>query len=302
MDLDRDGKTDLLSGSFAPGELFFFPGTADGGFAAAQTLRGPDGKPLRPGRASFPFACDWDGDGDLDLVVGNMQGYVFVVRNGGQGRALSFAAPAPLVVQGLEVHIGSTNAAPFVADWDRDGRADLLMGSGDGRVLFYRNEASQGEPVLAAPVELVGKSQDEPDPARRSLPRPGQYSKVVVWDWNDDGLTDLVVGDHLTEMGEAPVLSKEDERELADTLRESAEVTSRLGELERKAFHDWLVAKKIPMSESAAHAEDFQLEWAPSAQVRELTARKEALTLALKRYNAPTFEHGRIWVYLRQRG
>ena len=68
VDLDRDGKTDLLSGSYAPGELFFFARTAQGDFAAAKTLQGPDGKALRMGRASVPFACDWEGDGEVDDV------------------------------------------------------------------------------------------------------------------------------------------------------------------------------------------------------------------------------------------
>ena len=38
MDLDGDGRTDILSGSW-PGEIYFFRRKADGTFAVAEKLK-----------------------------------------------------------------------------------------------------------------------------------------------------------------------------------------------------------------------------------------------------------------------
>ena len=72
MDLNSDGRPDIISGSW-PGELYFFAGK-EKGFAKGEQLKGKDGKPLKPGSASTAFATDWDGDGDLDLLCGTIFG------------------------------------------------------------------------------------------------------------------------------------------------------------------------------------------------------------------------------------
>ena len=48
MDLDGDGRTDIISGSW-PGEIYFFRRQSDGKFAAGVTLKGLDGKPINVG-------------------------------------------------------------------------------------------------------------------------------------------------------------------------------------------------------------------------------------------------------------
>jgi hypothetical protein len=131
VDLDGDGKTDVLSGSW-PGELYLFRRQADGAFAAGETLKGKDGKPVVPGSASAPFAFDWDGDGKLDLIVGTVDGSVYLLRN--LGKDLTFGEPEPLSADGQPVKVVG-DAAPAVADWDADGLPDLLVGADDGDVI-----------------------------------------------------------------------------------------------------------------------------------------------------------------------
>src|SRR5262249_6300895 len=154
------------------------------------------------------------------LVVGNMFGKVFLVRNTGSG-ALAFAEPVPLVAAGAPLEIEETNAAPCVADWDQDGACDLLLGTGDGAVLFYRNTRASrapGEPELAPPVEPRRKAPAG-DAALR-LARPGPRARVAVCDWNDDGRVDLLVGEHAGEDGPPVQRTSAQQRELDAAIHE----------------------------------------------------------------------------------
>jgi hypothetical protein len=70
---------------------------------------------------------DWDGDGNLDLVVGNFAGSFYVFSGEGKGKfqpkpKMIMTGESPLKVPGV-------HSDPFVIDWDNDGDLDLLSGS-----------------------------------------------------------------------------------------------------------------------------------------------------------------------------
>ncbi len=299
MDLDRDGHADVLSGSYLPGELYLFAGRASGGFAAPRVLAGAGGTPLCVGRASWPYACDWERDGDLDLVVGNMYGKVFLVRNASGGAGLAFGEPVPLEAAGAPLVIEETNAAPCAADWDGDGDLDLVLGTGDGAVLLYRNtRQGPGEPILAAPIELLPRAPD--GEAAQRLAHPGQRARVAVCDWNEDGRLDLLLGEHALEDGAERVLDAAERRELDEAIRESSALGARRGQLEGAAFERWLAAKSIPPGEGHAHYDAFLLEWLATPEARALAARQEELAAVQRRLSPELIEHGRVWICLRR--
>jgi hypothetical protein len=62
VDFDGDGNPDLLSGSYAPGDLYLFRGEGKGRFKASEIIKDKDGKPVRVGYASTVFAYDWRGN------------------------------------------------------------------------------------------------------------------------------------------------------------------------------------------------------------------------------------------------
>jgi hypothetical protein len=191
VDLDGDGRQDLISGSY-PGELYFFKRKPNGAFAAATTLKFDTGRPVHVGRASSVSVADWNGDGTLDLIIGNIEGAVFFVPNTGTATKPSFGKPQAMTANKSEIKAVDGDAGPCVADWDGDGKLDLILGSGNGEVIWYRNVGTRTEPRLGSPVILINERRSSGSGAPKS---PGMRTKVHVADWNGDKRPDLIVGD-----------------------------------------------------------------------------------------------------------
>ena len=211
MDFDADGIDDLISGSYDPGEIYLFRGEGRGKFKARETVTDRSGKPVlrKPDQeiavesfGSWPAMVDWDGDGDLDLLFGGFDGTLNLRVNEGTRRAPAFATSNTVVEAGGEpVQIPEGHCTPVVADWDGDGRWDILSGAATGAVYWFRNVGKPGHPAFAAAVELLPRHQgigysefldtDEE-------PRPGIRSQIDVVDYNGDGKLDLLVGDFCT--------------------------------------------------------------------------------------------------------
>jgi hypothetical protein len=150
---------------------------------------------------------DWEQDGDQDLLVGDIEGKIQVIRNASGDRTFKVGQVDRLSAGGTPISTPGRNSGPVVADWDGDGKTDLLVGCGDGSVQFFRNSAEGGEPVLAAPVTLI------PKPTGTAL---GYRAKLAVIDWNGDGKQDLLVGDFSSVAGKAPELTTEQFKKKAD--------------------------------------------------------------------------------------
>lgn len=142
------------------------------------------------GDYAIPCATDWNGDGRKDLIVGyRYADKLALFLNSGTDAQPVFTSWSNLQVAGADIYVAGSGCgapAPWVCDYDADGKRDLLVGSGaDGRVHFFRNTNSDAQPVLAAGVPLKVGAADL-SVSSRATPH--------VHDWDEDGRNDLLCG------------------------------------------------------------------------------------------------------------
>jgi FG-GAP-like repeat len=296
VDLDGDGRKDIISGSW-PGEIYFFRRRADGTFAAGKILKDRRGKAINVGHASSPFAVDWNGDGTLDLLVGTVAGEVYFIPNEGRGNQLAFGEPRRLGVNGKPIKVAG-DAAPVAADWDGDGKLDLLVGAEDGSVIWFRNVGSRRWPRLAPARTLIGKSALGwgNDDSRREKDW-GLRVKLCVVDWNGDGRLDIVMGDRCGGFKGKPA------RTAADKAEEKA-AADKLPELR----HQWSTAYRE--YRKGLDAPDGKTPKAKEARARQLDSLREQLRRLKEEivvvqeiqshYQPQNQAHGFVWLFLRK--
>jgi hypothetical protein len=307
VDFSGDGLADVISGSYSPGYLYLFAKQDDGTFAAGETIKDKDGKSIKVGYASHVYAADWDSDGDLDLVVGNISGEVYYVVNQGSRKENAFGKPEKLTAGDAEIRVGHGDAGPILADWDSDGVLDLLVGGGDGGVSFYRNIGTKTEPRLAQPQVLISPGSWDGDGSRS-----GVRTKVCVADWNDDGKLDLLVGDFNMVREPEPDLTEQQKAEREQAQKEYDAVLKEYQEAVQKTdltklYEELNKLQEGPEDEPAEAAKEREekvqdlLKRIEEVQEKELKQYIDKLrSLAAKLPRRGGSPHGFVWVFLRE--
>lgn len=299
----------MISGSYTGG-VSLFNGLGHGKYGNAVPVLLSNGKPLDGNSAQAPCLGDWDGDGDLDLILGFIDGPVKYFENVG---GFKFAAGREIKSGGKPIVAG--DGGPCIVDWDGDGKPDLLLGDGSGSVVFYRG-SGHGSLDLSEPVYLLHQSEEEawkPRKFETSAPggisplRPGARSKPFAADWNGDGKLDLIVGDYLSIESSRKTLTAKEKQELARLQKQQGPASIRYSKalqslydraLKQSGFKSWQDVKTPEQNRKV------------TAVVDKLTKQDKVLQAALKEFQSinarinklqPQVEGtGLVWVYLRK--
>ena len=186
-DLDNDGDLDLVVGNNT-GLLYYFENTgtpANPGFTERAGTDNPlDG--VSVWSYSAPTFVDLDGDGDIDLIVGNGDGNIAYFENAGTASVPDFTqhSGAANPFDGIVMGIRSTLT---LADLDGDSDLDLAVGVDEGDISYYENIGTSTRPDFVsrtgAANPLNGVKADA-------------YNSPAFIDADNDNDFDLVVGNN----------------------------------------------------------------------------------------------------------
>ena len=130
-DIDNDGNIDMLVGAEDAAKLTFYINTGNNVFVAENGFI--DG--ITASRDAHPAFVDLDKDGDFDLAIGISGGMIYYYENTG-----STSSPVwkrnDLLFEKISV---PQDATPAFADFDGDGKYDLIVGEYSGNFSFYKN-------------------------------------------------------------------------------------------------------------------------------------------------------------------
>lgn len=177
VDWNRDGAVDWFIGTH-DGRVFYVENAGEADnlvFKKPAVLRN-----VRTDSHAAPFAVDWDGDGHIDLLLGNGKGETALYRNNGRQK---FEYAGLFTAGGETLAVGGSSA-PFVCDWDGDGIPDLIVGDAEGYLHLFRGTESGS--LALHPAEPI-MADGEPVQVER-------YAAPFVTDWNGDGIPDLLAG------------------------------------------------------------------------------------------------------------
>jgi hypothetical protein len=198
IDVDNDGKKDLIASPNA--DDISVNDRVAWRYHNSQTTTQPlfnfeqqdflVNEMLDVGSTAAPAFTDFNGDGLLDLIVGNYG--IFINASTYRTRLLAFenigTASAPIFRLAFPdfANLQQYNLrriVPTFGDMDNDGDQDMILGQEDGTLVYLTNNGNASSPSYTTPV------------ANYSGIDVGQHAVPQLIDIDRDGDLDLVIGE-----------------------------------------------------------------------------------------------------------
>ena len=185
---------------------------------------GPNGSIQGPCEAIWGYTClsaaDWDGDGDIDIMLNNIWGKIILLRNIGTRTKPELDAPEGVEVEwdGAQPELKwgwfqankTPNAREIVTQWrttpvmhdvNGDGLMDLVLVDTEGYLAFFeRFRQPNGTLALKSPRRAfldvaTGRPMAVSGWSGNGRDRGGSAGrrKICLVDWNGDGMLDIVM-------------------------------------------------------------------------------------------------------------
>ncbi|MCK5104140.1 MAG: VCBS repeat-containing protein, partial [Cyclobacteriaceae bacterium] len=166
-----------------------------------------DGTPLAEGIAIKPMFADFDNDGDFDFIgigkpenaddydVAWKNNFILYFENTGTKSNYEFSGSKVLTHNGIPVRMESRSTIHTTAiDWNKDEHVDIIAGEESGRISFLKNTGQlvNGVPQFLPP-RFFQQEAKYVDFGALVAPR--------VFDWDGDGLDDIISGNEMGHIG-----------------------------------------------------------------------------------------------------
>jgi hypothetical protein len=102
----------------------------------------------------MPTVGDIDNDGDVDICIGTSSGQIhWLVNTAGSGNVCNFSL---FQANSFSFTTLSAAAAPQLFDIDKDGKLDLMIGTKNGRIAYYKNIGTLSAPAYSLITNFFG--------------------------------------------------------------------------------------------------------------------------------------------------
>ena len=173
-DLDGDGLLDMIVGVNL-GHLHHYEQVSQGNTEFGLVSDSFNG--IDEGAQACPTFADLDNDGLLDLMIGDMDGYLSCWEQEAEG-SVNFRMISYNILPGIDI---GQHAAPSFTDLDHDGLLDLVIGDSEGTLDHFEQEA-----VGSTLFNLLTDSLWGID--------VGAYAMPIFTDLDGNDLLDMLVG------------------------------------------------------------------------------------------------------------
>jgi len=185
VDWNDDGRKDLITGGYdGKVRIYLNTGTDSDPVFSGYTHLQLAGADFDCVDVSFPGVVDWNNDTKKDLFCGEGSGKVNLLINEGTNSDPVFNS-AVYIKDGVKDLKVSMRSNPVVADWNRDGKKDLIVGEEFGYIFYYENKGTDAAPVFDGRIQMAAGGQIIDTDSR---------ARPDVADWDGDGVLDILCG------------------------------------------------------------------------------------------------------------